>query len=69
MTNEPETLLLDSNVFIEPKNRSYPFDVFPGYWQFLQEEMGVLIMPLEACLAGSPMAAWWRRSRWGSGFI
>lgn len=35
-----ETFLLDANVFIEPKNRYYPFDIFPGYWEFLSQELG-----------------------------
>jgi hypothetical protein len=28
--------LLDSNVFIEAKNRYYPFDVVPGFWDWVQ---------------------------------
>lgn len=32
--------LLDSNVFIEPKNTYYPFDLVPGYWDFLSQEIG-----------------------------
>ena len=27
--------LLDSNVFIEAKNRHYPFDVVPAFWDWL----------------------------------
>lgn len=40
MISSNEIFLLDSNVFIEPKNRFYPFDIFPGYWRFLLEELG-----------------------------
>lgn len=45
MTSPSEAFLLDANVFIEPmfidpKNRWYPFDVVPGYWDFLQRELG-----------------------------
>ena len=40
MTSQNEVFLLDANVFIEPKNRFYPFDVFPGYWAFLLQELG-----------------------------
>ena len=34
------TFLLDTNVFIEPKNRFYPFDIVPGYWDLLEKELG-----------------------------
>lgn len=37
---ENETFLLDTNVFIEPKNRYYPFDICPGYWQLLEGSLG-----------------------------
>lgn len=29
--------LLDSNVFIEAKNRYYGFDICPGFWEWLKE--------------------------------
>ena len=29
---------LDSNTFIEPKNRYYSFAIAPGYWEFLEEQ-------------------------------
>lgn len=31
--------LLDSNIFIQAKNIQYPFDVFPGFWQWLERDM------------------------------
>jgi hypothetical protein len=31
--------LLDSNVFIQAKNMQYPFDVFPGFWDWLKRDM------------------------------
>lgn len=40
MTSPSETFLLDTNVFIQPKNTWYPFDVVPGYWDFLRKELG-----------------------------
>lgn len=40
MTSPTEVFLLDTNVFIEPKSRWYPFDVVPGYWDFLRQELG-----------------------------
>lgn len=30
--------ILDSNIFIEAKNNTYPFDVFPGFWEWLDQE-------------------------------
>lgn len=40
MTLPSEVFLLDTNVFIEPKGHWYPFDVVPGYWDFLRRELG-----------------------------
>ena len=37
--------LIDSNVFIQAKNLHYDFDVFPGFWEWLQRN--------ESCLLGS----------------
>lgn len=34
------TYLLDSNVFIEAKNRHYGFDVVPGFWEWLDDAHG-----------------------------
>lgn len=31
--------LLDSNIFIQAKNVQYPFDIFPGFWQWLERDM------------------------------
>lgn len=31
--------LIDANVMIEPKNRFYPFDLCPGFWDFLEREI------------------------------
>ncbi len=33
--------LLDSNIFIQAKNIQYPFDVFPGFWNWLERDMSV----------------------------
>lgn len=32
---DPETYLLDANVFIEAKRRYYAFDICPGFWDSL----------------------------------
>lgn len=37
-----ESFLLDTNVFIEPKNRYYPFDICPGYWSLLEDNLGTV---------------------------
>ncbi|MBF0147506.1 MAG: DUF4411 family protein [Magnetococcales bacterium] len=29
--------LLDSNVFIEAKNRYYAFDICPGFWEWMND--------------------------------
>lgn len=34
MDDDP-VYLLDSNVFMEAKNRYYAFDIVPGFWQAL----------------------------------
>lgn len=31
--------LLDSNIFIQSKNIQYPFDIFPGFWEWLERDM------------------------------
>ncbi|MBK5261046.1 MAG: DUF4411 family protein [Peptostreptococcaceae bacterium] len=31
--------LLDSNIFIQAKNSQYPFDAFPGFWEWLKRDM------------------------------
>ena len=36
----PVTFVLDSNIFIEAKQRYYAFDVCPGFWQALVWQYG-----------------------------
>ncbi|MDF1618600.1 DUF4411 family protein [Petrocella sp. FN5] len=31
--------LLDTNIFIQAKNIEYPFDVFPGFWDWLDRDL------------------------------
>lgn len=31
--------LLDSNIFIQAKNIQYPFDIFPGFWEWLERDI------------------------------
>ncbi len=32
------SFILDSNIFIEAKNRYYPFDIFPAFWDWIDAE-------------------------------
>ncbi|MGW5556618.1 DUF4411 family protein [Micromonospora sp. NPDC003944] len=56
--------LLDSNVFIEAKNRYYPFDVVPGFWDWIQvahQTCGVCIVEAvrdELVDADDDLSAW-----------
>lgn len=36
MSNKAEIYLLDTNAFIEPSKKFYPFDGCPGYWDALK---------------------------------
>lgn len=31
--------LLDANIFIQAKNIEYPFDVFPGFWDWIDRDL------------------------------
>ena len=31
-------MILDTNVFIESKNRYYAMDICPGFWEFLEDD-------------------------------
>lgn len=56
--------LLDSNVFIEAKNRYYAFDVCPGFWDWMDHVVAggdvlSLAMVREELLAGNDELAKW----------
>ncbi|WP_322155030.1 DUF4411 family protein [Paratractidigestivibacter sp.] len=36
--SSPETMILDTNIFIEAKNRFYAFDICPGFWEFIEDD-------------------------------
>ena len=62
--SQQKPMVLDSNVFIEPKNRYYSFDFCPGYWDFLitdfKEGNAVSILPVrEELLAHEDELASW----------
>ena len=60
--------LLDANTFIEAKNLYYPFEVAPGYWDWLlsAHDHGVLASVVavraELLAQGDELAAWARRT-------
>jgi len=31
--------LLDTNIFIQAQKIDYPFDVFPGFWEWLERDL------------------------------
>ncbi len=35
---QSSAMILDTNAFIEPKNRFYAFDICPGFWDFVIED-------------------------------
>ncbi|CEI30137.1 DUF4411 family protein [Propionibacterium freudenreichii] len=60
--------LLDSNVFIDAKNRYYSFDVVPGFWEWLDQAfLGSVLCSIDAVreelLAGSDELSDWARTR------
>lgn len=62
--------LLDSNVFIEAKNRYYGFDLCPGFWAWIdREHQAKNVFSVESVLdevrAGSDELSEWVRSRTG----
>lgn len=65
---QSNSFLLDTNVFIEPKNRYYPFDICPGYWQLLKANLGGDVVNSithvydEIVAGGDELAKWTRGS-------
>lgn len=62
--SQQKPMVLDTNVFIEPKNRYYSFDFCPGYWDFLiadfKDGNAVSILPVrEELLAQEDELAVW----------
>jgi predicted nucleic acid-binding protein len=56
--------LLDSNVFIEAKNRYYAFDLAPGFWEWLETDAAAGVIGSieevgdELLAGGDDLAAW-----------
>jgi len=66
--------LLDANVFIQAKRFHYPFDIFPGYWEWLDREMEdgsvFSIVPIyDELTAGEDKLSEWADSRKESGWF
>src|SRR4051794_9139999 len=66
--------LIDASTLIEAKDRNYPFDICPGFWDWLdkQNDSGVVFsinrirMELEA---GNDALAVWAKSRGAAFFL
>ena len=59
-------IFLDSNVLITAKNDTYPFDVFPSFWEFLKEsilskKLIILDVVKNEILAGNDSLTTWLR--------
>ena len=68
--SENKSFLLDTNVFIEPKNRYYPFDICPGYWQLLENNLGgdtaeSITNVYDEIMAGGDDLSKWTKSSFG----
>lgn len=59
--------LLDSNIFIEAKNRYYSFDICPGFWDWLDKSCGVnvgtVVNVRDELLEGNDDLAKWIKHR------
>ncbi len=61
---QSQKMILDSNVFIEAKNRYYAFDICPGYWDFVIRDFGhgnamsILHVWNELNAGGDDLTAW-----------
>jgi len=63
---------LDSNVFIQAKNGPYGFDIAPGFWEFLDQQIskGTIFSSIEVyeeLVAGNDVLADWIKVRKHSG--
>ena len=59
-------IFLDSNVLITAQNDTYPFDVFPSFWEFLKEsilskKLIILDVVKNEILAGNDSLTTWLR--------
>ncbi len=66
--------LLDANIFIEAKNTYYGFDMFPGFWSWLDSEQSngrlASVEPIrDELLKGKDELAEWAKERRDSGWF
>lgn len=66
--------ILDANVFIQAKRFMYPFDVFPGFWDWLEQEYVnrkiISIKPIYLELvAGNDDLSQWAKDRKDNGWF
>ncbi len=66
--------LLDSNVFIEAKNRHYGFDFCPAFWDWIdQTHADGVVFSVDSVrielLAGNDDLTFWAQQRLGSFFL
>ncbi len=63
---------LDSNIFIQAKNFYYDFAICPGFWDWLDQQTGIVgsIVPVcEELTAGDDTLAVWAKDRKNTGFF
>ncbi len=60
-------LLLDSNIFIEAKNRYYAFDICPGFWEWMDNvcgtDVGTIVNVRDELIDGGDELAAWAKDR------
>lgn len=65
MPHKP-SMVLDSNTFIESKNRFYAFDIRPGFWDFIVDDfasgnaMSITHVRDEILAGGDELSSWMR---------
>lgn len=59
--------LLDSNIFIEAKNRYYGFDICPGFWEWMDgvcgSQVGSIVNVRDELIDGNDELATWATER------
>ncbi len=63
---------LDSDVFIQAKNLYYDFDICPGFWEWLDQQVDIVgsIVPVyEEITAGDDRLEIWAKDRKDTGFF
>lgn len=66
--------ILDTNIFIEAKNRYYGFDICPGFWEWMDVVCGHDVVSIETVCSelmdgGDELAAWAKHRRDAAWFL